>query len=72
MPVAELAAQQFVDGHLERLALEIPQRDLDAGERGDQRAGEAALEDEAAAQFLEERVDRERIAADEPRRELAG
>ena len=70
--VAELAAQQFVDRHLQRLALEVPERDLDAGQRGDQRAGEAALEDEAAAQFLEDRVDRERIAADQLGRQLAG
>ena len=70
--VAELAAQQFVDRDLERLALEVPQRDLDAGEGGDQRAGEAAFEDEAPPQLLEDRVDGERVAADQPRRELAG
>ena len=70
--VAELAAQQLVDRHLQRLALQIPERDLDAGQRGDQRAGEAALEDEAAAQFLEDRVDGEGIAADQLVRQLAG
>ena len=63
--VAELAAEQFVDRRVQRLALEIPQRDLDAGQRGDQRAGEAAIEDEAAAQLLEDRVDREWIAPDQ-------
>src|SRR5262249_9370478 len=47
--VAELAAEELVDRHLQRLALEVPERDLDAAQRRDQRAGEAAFEDEAAA-----------------------
>ena len=65
-PVAELAAQQLVDRHPQRLALQVPERDLDPGERGDQRAGEPALKHEPAPQVLEERVDGEGIASDEP------
>src|SRR5262249_62148333 len=62
--VAELATHQIIDRRLERLALQIPQRDLDPGQRGDQRAGEAAVEHVAAAQILEDRVDLERVAPD--------
>jgi hypothetical protein len=69
--VAELAAHQLVDRHAERLALEVPERDLDAGQRGDQRAGEAALEHEAAADVLEDHVDGEGVAADQPLLEIA-
>ena len=68
--VAEPAAQELVDRRLQRLALQIPERDLDAGERGDQRAGEAALEDEAAPDVLEDGVDGEGVAAGEARRQL--
>src|SRR5262245_44198761 len=68
--VAELAAEELVDRNAERLALEVPERDLDAGERGDQRTGEATLEHETATDLLEDRVDGEGIAADEPRRQL--
>ena len=63
--IAELASHQLVDWHLQCLALQIPERDLDARQRGDQRAGEATLEDEATAQFLEDGVDGERIATDQ-------
>ena len=68
--VAELAAEEFVDRDLQRLPLEVEERDLDAGQRGDQRAGKAALEHQAAARLFEDRVDRERIAADQAGRQI--
>jgi hypothetical protein len=68
--VAELAAHQLIDRHLERLALEIPQRDLDAGQRGDQRPGKAALEHQAAADVLENGVDGKGVATDQFMRQL--
>ncbi len=63
--VAELAAHQFVDRHAQRLALEIPERDLDAGQRRDQRAARAAVEDMRPAHLLKDGVDGKRVAADE-------
>ena len=68
--VAELAAKQLVDRGVQRLAFEIPKRDLDAGQRCDQRAGKAAFEDAGAPQLLEKRIDRERVAADQFRAKL--
>src|SRR5690606_9285141 len=62
--VAELAAQELVDRHAQGFAFQIPQGDLDPGEGGDQGSGEAAIEDVAPAQVLEDRVDLEGIAAD--------
>ena len=64
-PVAHLAAQQLIDRQAEGFAGQIPERDLDRGERGDVLAGLRAGEDAGGANPLEERVDVQRILADQ-------
>ena len=63
--VAELAAEQLVDRHAERLAREVPEGDLDAGHRRDRRAGHRAVEEAGAAHLLEEHIHVERVLADD-------
>ena len=61
--VALLAAEQLVDRHAERLALDVVEGDVDGGDRRLQHA--AALEVLAAIHLLPERADLHRVAADE-------
>ena len=70
MRVAEAAAEEVVDGRVERPADEIPERDLDAADGGHGRAGQRALAGEAADHHLVELADVERVLADEHRRGL--
>ncbi len=53
--VAELAAEEPVDRHAERLAGQVPEGDLDPGHRGHGRAGHRPVEELCAAHLLEER-----------------
>ena len=61
--VALLAAEQLVDRHAERLALDVVQRDVDGRDGGRQHA--AALEVVAAVHLLPERADGHRVRADQ-------
>ena len=61
--VALLAAEQLVDRHAQRLALDVVQGDVDRRDRGGEHP--AALEILAAVHLLPERADLHRIAADE-------
>ena len=61
--VALLAAEELVDRHAERLALDVVERDVDRRDRGLQHA--AALEVLAAVHLLPERADGERVVADQ-------
>ena len=62
--VAHLAAEQLVDGQTERLAGQVPERDLDARQGRDVLPGLRPREDAERADALEERVDVERVLAD--------
>ena len=57
-----LAAEQLVDGHAERLALDVVERDVDGADRGGEHA--AALEILAAVHLLPERARAHRVAPD--------
>ena len=63
MTVALLAAEQFVDRHAERLALDVVQGDVDRRDRRLQHA--AALEILAAIHLLPDAADLHRVLADE-------
>ena len=65
--VAELAAEQLINGHAQRLADQIKQRDVDARQRRDDVPRQRAVEDVAASDFLEEHVPVHRVFADEQR-----
>ena len=66
--VPRRAAEELVDGHAERLRLEVEQRVLDASERlCDHRAGALAR---GAIEIPVDRLDGPRIAADDERREV--
>src|SRR5690606_31199344 len=69
--VAELAAQKFVHRHLQRLALEIPQGNLDASQSRDEGSGKTALEHQASPDLFEDGIDGKRIAADQLLSEFA-
>ena len=60
--VAHPAAEEFVDGHAEVLALDVPQRDVD---RRDRAADGAAGEVVGAQHDIPVVLDRHRVAADE-------
>ena len=60
--IAEFAAHEFVDWHAQRLTLEVPQRNLNARQRGNQRAAGAAIEHIAAPQPFKDRIDLEWVA----------
>src|SRR5690606_19881118 len=68
-PLAHQAAEQLVDRHAQGLALDVPQRLVDAGDRAHQ--DRAAAVEAAAVQHLPQVVDARRIAADEIFAELA-
>ena len=61
--VALLAAEQLVDRHAQRLALDVVQRDVDGGNRRLQHA--PAFEILAAIDLLPDPADLHRVAADE-------
>jgi len=63
--VAEFAAQQLINRHAQRLALQIPQGQLDARERRNKRTGEPTVEHMRAAHLFKERVDPKWISTDE-------
>ena len=62
--VAVLAAQQFVYGHIQGLADDIVECDIDGGHRGSY--GAAAFEILAAVHFLPQRATLHRVSADQP------
>jgi len=61
-PVPVLPAEELVDGHAQRLAADIVERDVDRGDRGRQHP--TALEVLAPIHFLPERAGTHRITAD--------
>jgi hypothetical protein len=66
--VAGEAAEQLVDRDVERLALDVPEGDVDGG---DGRGGDVAGREEAASEhLLPEALDLERVLADEERLEV--
>ena len=66
--VAHPPAQQFIDRHAQRLALDVPQRDVD----GRDGRGEDALrrEEAAAEEHLPDVLDPRRVLADQQRLEV--
>ena len=69
--IAEAAAEEVVDRGVQRSADEIPERDLDAADRGDRGPRQGALAGEAADHDLVEIADVVRVLADDrPRRRL--
>ena len=67
-PIAHRAAEQLVDRHAERLGLDVPQRQLDAGDRLVRTAAEVLPRARSMSQYS--RSHRPRILADQQR--LAG
>ena len=65
--IAEATAEEGGDGCVQCATDEIPERDLDAADRGDGGAGQRAFAGEAADHDLDELADVERILADEQR-----
>src|SRR5215469_13391791 len=62
-PVARLAAEQLVDRHTKRLALEVPQRGVDAADCAQQNWSTAP--ESAPVHVLPDVFDRERVTADD-------
>jgi hypothetical protein len=67
--IAHLPAKQLIHRHPQCLAGQIPERDFNAGERGDVLAGLRSGEDARRANPFEGGLDVERILADEQARE---
>ena len=63
-PVAVRRAEQLVDRLAERLALDVPERDVEAADRVDRDPAPAEV-DEAAVHLLPEPLDVERVLADQ-------
>src|SRR5690606_10776879 len=68
-PVAHQAAEQLVDRHAQGLALNVPQRLVDAGDRAHQ--DRAAAVEAAAVEHLPQVVDARRVATDQVVAQLA-
>ena len=68
--LAALAAEQVVDGRVERFALDVPQRHVDGGDGGHR--DRAAPPVGSAIEILPDVFDLERIAADEAGKHVLG
>src|SRR5690606_7801866 len=69
-PVSHLAAKQLIDGHTERLALDIPQRHFDAGHGAAADNAGHAMAHHAQIHFLPEFFDLKWVLTDENARQV--